>query len=262
MAYAALTETPRPKGAAPIRHVAYDNASCFTVTASLPAGVRSPDTPWPWLLDGLLAGQTRTETVGLNVADHHTVSLPLTKVGGRTGRWWWCATAGMLGPSIDTVEYATQRTDTDAIHRISGTTVLLNTGGGRYKHGRKPVRITHTTDVTWRAIGCPERVAEILAGVDSIGGRRGIGYGRLDNIEITVRRKPDTKEDAVRWLLFDSGTIARPVPPLGAGKPSWAGIPTDPDLSYGPTRPPYWRPGFHDGRRQNLPVVAPGTVQA
>lgn len=105
-----------------------------------------------------------------------------------------------------------------------------NPGSGPEKAYCLPVPTTETPAVEWLAVGRRRGVKKLLAKVQSVGGMRRHGYGRIKRWEITV----EDYVDPVRCLVTPEGTAARHLPVAWCREFSLH--------DHGSFRPPYWHP--------------------
>lgn len=106
---------------------------------------------------------------------------------------------------------------------------------GRYQTRTIPVIAHPTTTVSWRAVGDPELVADLLAGLDSIGKHRAVGEGRVTRWHIT--ETPELDEWAAGHE-HDPGVLGRTAPPRCLTNTTTTTGP----LGTGTLRPPYLHP--------------------
>lgn len=232
----------------------------FTVTAHLQQGIVL-DTLFGTALDGLLASVVRdrdkaTASVeagtvvtgslldgGLHADQPRVVDLPLCRCLHVADQWHWaCTTAFPLTPTGDPM-----RGDVDVHHqhcRVREHTVeqvvtripaSIPPASGRYRMRRMPVVSTPATAVVWSGVGDPAQVADLLAGIPSLGRRRGTGEGTV--LRWTVTAHPDANPTVFAHCHLD-GTLGRPAPPACV---QVLGLPTDRTGVAG-LRPPYWHP--------------------
>lgn len=172
------------------------------ITATTPHGV-ALSRPWGIALDGLLASvlwdrrkwAAREKGVWLTYSPDRPpepIQLPLAICGDPDGDdWHWMAT---FGAHLDT---ATEVDDPDVRWRISRTdrqrlqhlapvigTQVVSDRAGRYQQRYVPVMAHLARTVTWRAVGDPDAIGDLLRDVTSIGQHRGVGEGVVSNWEI------------------------------------------------------------------------------
>lgn len=196
----------------------------FTVRARLSAGYAHA-TPWGISLDGLLASEIwETRKAAARAAgedwlaydlDHtpEDIELPLDHCDGDGARHWhWAATFAfpegeLPGPHVHTW---TARPDQHALAQMSGRLPThVDTRKGRYRAWVMPLPLTVAPTLVWRAVGDPDAVTDLLAGVVSIGKKRASGHGLILDWEITL------DEAADRWEfthLHPDGQLGRTVP--------------------------------------------------
>lgn len=216
----------------------------LTVTAHLEAGLAHAG-PWGIALDGLLASQLHAgdiENAGIRVMEDpapQSLELPLARCG--TGRdWHWAATCSWPvdghghPPQVAWwISRADQNDLVDVAERCPQTISELK---GRYRRYRMPLLVTACTAVTWRAIGDPDRISELLTTIPAIGKKRTSGHGRVTAWEITTEPALD-RWDAAH--THPDGTLGRTTP--AACLDGHAGVI---DAGAGPAglRPPYMHP--------------------
>lgn len=245
--------------------VRWPDARLMTVTARMRQGaVLHPD--WPAPLDGLLASASRRRRLGEgygSVHDPHTEDLPLARWPPREaasgGAWLWLASCAIVPDGArEDVHYWHRRFDHAAAEQAAGSRLppMVYEAHGRYRAYRTPLAVTVTPVLTWRAIGTPDAVADLLAGVWCTGKKRSQGEGEVLGWEVADDGEPDLQ--AVLWR--PGGLISRPVPARHAAV---LGVPAAQEVP-GAYRPPYWRPppGPAEGKfsRQWAPVLAPWTA--
>lgn len=182
------------------------------------------------------------------------------------GEWHWAATTAHPGTSALGDSYATgvpgapQDPDVHHIHtRINERVVeaaatrvpaSLPPASGRFRNRRLPVVTTPTTHLTWRAVGDPAAIADLLDDLTSIGGHRHRGEGTVLGWDLTVESTGDP--DDYGHLHHDS-TLGRPVPTpcLEALRRRHPHLTTTQTAAVG-IRPPYWHPTTR--RIQHLPM--------
>lgn len=229
------------------------------VTAHLQAGAALTGL-FPAPLDGILATAERRRILGPvygSEVDHHTVKLPLCRTPTSMGcgaQWVWAATAAQGAGTTD-VHWMHGRFDDAPAERVVDR-LPAATDVGRYKAHRKPVVVTVTSSLTWWCLGVPELVAELLAGVVSIGARTGAGEGYVLGWDVADRGEADW--DPICW---QDGRIARAFPARMAG---WLGV-AAPEVVAAQIRPPYWRAAHTPERgrfaRSPREVIAPWTAR-
>ena len=174
------------------------------VRARLGSGVGHAP-PWGISLDGLLASQIRENEKAVaresgtdyipydSEAPPRDLDLPLarcTHAGGDD--WHWAATfawpeGDIPGPHV---QYWSARPDQHALSQISDNLPAhLAPRQGRYRAAVMPLPLTIARALTWRAVGDPDKVVELLAGIPAIGKKRAAGNGMI--LDWTVNTCPD-----------------------------------------------------------------------
>jgi len=176
----------------------------LTITATTPHGVVL-SRPWGIALDGLLASVLwhRRKWAARVAGTHLTycpsqlpehIELPLACCGdpNHDADWHWMATFADLHPhptgSADPdVRWRTSRTNRQRLQQLSpaiGKTAVSEYSG-RYQNREIPVMAHPATALTWRAVGDPDAIREILTDLPSIGKHRGVGEGLVAYWAIT-----------------------------------------------------------------------------
>lgn len=229
----------------------------ITVTATMATGV-AHTSPWGISLDGLLASelwhtrkaQDPPAEPALDAADPPDLDLPLARcVPDADGPWHWAATCAWPDPipTLPTVHTWTGRADHRALeHLTPALPKVLSDRQGRYRARCMPLLITNCATLTWSAIGDPDAITEILAGVIYIGKKRSQGEGRV--LDWNVTPAPHLTPFAAAHLN-PAGTLGRPTPP--------GCLTTHPELAtplgYVGVRPPH----MHYSRMHELHLPAP-----
>lgn len=222
------------------------------VRARMAGGV-GHGTPWGISLDGLLASQIRENTkaaaraagtdyepycLGVPPAE---LDLPLARCHDSTSEvWHWAAT--FAWPEDETpgphVQYWSARPDQQALGQLtSALPAHVSERQGRYRSHVMPLPLTIARCMTWRAVGDPAAIDELLAGIITIGKKRAAGNGHV--LEWSVRPDPDA--DAWEYShLHPDGSLGRTAPP-GCLTERMASIATGGRAVMG-LRPPYMHP--------------------
>ncbi|AOS94735.1 MULTISPECIES: hypothetical protein [Mycobacterium avium complex (MAC)] len=199
------------------------------VTAFTPHGVVL-SRPWGPALDGLLASVLwhRMKWAARESGNWLTydpdqppqpIDLPLARCGDpdHDPDWHWMATFADLHPhhsgiSQPDVRWRTSRTDRQRLQQLA-TTISSRTvskHSGRYQDRTIPVTAHPATSLTWRAVGDPDVIRDLLADLRSIGKHRNSGQGRITTWDVT--ETPDVAE----WFAgheHEPGVLGRTVPP-------------------------------------------------
>ncbi len=243
----------------------------FLLTAVLQQGVVL-DKRYGLALDGLLVSTIRSRQAagqpgslldgGLDEEHPVEYSLPLDScnAAGEELAHWLVTGGDPIGFDGEPI------TDlTPDVHRLSvrwddkrggmiGIKVIKDTGGprGRFRPRVTPVLTTPAYGLRWRGVGDAEEIMEILEDVDSVGGRRGAGEGKILRWEIETVTDGDS--DLYGHVHADY-RLGRPVPTVCAIRceaTQWR-------EGYGGIRPPL----FHHSRQYILAVpdaLAPVSV--
>jgi CRISPR type IV-associated protein Csf3 len=172
------------------------------VTATTPHGVVL-SRPWGIALDGLLASVLwqRTKWAARVAGTWLTYShdqvprefdLPLARCGdpARDADWHWMATFADLHPHAGAgqpdVRWRTARTDRQRLQHLTAAISArsVSSYSGRYQHRTIPVTAHPAATVTWRAVGDPEAILELLAELPSIGKHRDVGEGVVTHWDV------------------------------------------------------------------------------
>ncbi|HEV7360430.1 MAG TPA: hypothetical protein VGN92_04975 [Mycobacterium sp.] len=198
------------------------------ITARTPHGVVL-SRPWGVALDGLLASvlwhrrKWAARAAGETFAYQHdqdpaVLDLPLARCGepGRDPDWHWMATFADLHPHRDDtsdtdIRWRTSRTDRARLQHLSPVigSQAVSDSTGRYQRRVVPVIAHPATTLTWRAVGDPDLIRDLLADLPSIGRHRGVGEGLVTSWAVTVT--PDVPE----WLAghaHEPGVLGRTAP--------------------------------------------------
>jgi CRISPR type IV-associated protein Csf3 len=231
--------------------------TALTVTARLQQGIVL-DTLFGTALDGLLASTIRdrakaerthaTGTLttgslldgGLHEDTPAVVDLPLDRCGTGPDWHWMCTTAyptnpdgSLMSGDLDVHHHHSRIRERVVENTATRIPASIPPASGRYRMRRMPVVSTPATTVTWRAVGDPDAIADLLTAIPAIGRRRGTGEGTVLEWAIT----PDPTLDP-----FEAGhchpnrTLGRPSPLHCV---QHLGLPTDREGVAG-LRPPYW----------------------
>lgn len=227
----------------------------LTVTAQLQAGVAHAG-PWGIALDGLLAGvvhaQRKAELLAaggehiplVDQEDVPDLDLPLSRCA-HDGDWHWAATCAWPGPDVmdrppEVVTWIT-RPDHRHLTDLTGPDVRqhVDEDAGRYRRYAMPLLVTLTEKVTWRAVGDPDRIREILQHVSAIGKKRTSGHGHVTSWDV------DECPDLTGWAAAHThpdGSLGRPTPRSCLQLPDAQTLTADPTLGPAGLRPPYSHP--------------------
>ncbi|MBS4730636.1 hypothetical protein MSM1_20725 [Mycobacterium sp. SM1] len=223
------------------------------ITATTPHGIVL-SRPWGVALDGLLASvlwhrrKLAARTAGQHLTYQHTdqpepLDLPLARCGDPTQDtdWHWMATFADLHPHHDTepdIRWRTSRTDRHRLQHLTPTigSQTVSDSTGRYQRRVIPVMAHTATTLTWRAVGNPDLIRELLTDLPSIGKHRGVGEGLVTQWDVTET------PDVPHWTAgheHEPGVLGRTVPVrcLDAINDTKAG-----PLGTATIRPPYINP--------------------
>lgn len=225
------------------------------ITATTPHGVVL-SRPWGVALDGLLASvlwhrrKWAARAAGEDFTHQHsqtpeTLDLPLARCGDpeHDADWHWMATFADLHPrpqhaTEPDIRWRTSRTDRPRLQHLSPIigSQAVSDSTGRYQRRIVPVMAHPATTLTWRAVGDPDRIRDLLTDLPSIGKHRGVGEGLVTHWE--VGETPDVP-DWVAGHEHESGILGRTTP-ARCIDPS-VGTDTGP-LGAATVRPPYLHP--------------------
>lgn len=191
------------------------------VTATTPHGLVL-SRPWGVPLDALLASVLwdRRKWAARAAGEHFVyqpeqppedLDLPLARCGDGPD-WHWMATFADLHPAgLDPdIRWIMTATDRQRVNDLCASTGnVINDRSGRYQRRTIPVMAHPAASVSWRAVGDPDRIRELMTSVRRIGKRRNVGEGVVTRWEIT--ETPDVNE----WEaghLHEPGVLGRAVP--------------------------------------------------
>jgi len=196
----------------------------------------------PQTLDNLLASQVLKQA-GVRLTDNpdaYDIPLPLECLW-RNDDGWPLWAASYFWPESETHQW-TLIQHKRAIGgywtagRGKARKLAINTASGKHKEKRMPVPVETTEDGRYTAycIGHAETIAELLAHVRYLSGRRGIGMGRLSHFEIAPAE--------IENVLIIGDKLSRAIP-LGSEHllPDGVKPATGPVAAVGWT-PPQWKP--------------------
>lgn len=224
------------------------------ITATTPHGIVL-SRPWGVAFDGLLASvlwhrckwEARATGHHLTYQPHtdpETLPLPLATCGDpdRDNDWHWMATFAALHPhtqqvSEPDIRWRTSRTDRHRLQHLTPTigSQAVSDARGRYQRRVIPVMAHPSTHLTWRAVGDPERINDLLTDLPAIGKHTGVGEGLVTRWEITPT--PEIND----WTAgheHEPGVLGRTTPPrcLHSAHTTTGPLGTD------TLRPPYLHP--------------------
>lgn len=224
------------------------------ITAITPHGIVL-SRPWGVALDGLLASVVwHRRKWAARAAGHHltyqpgeppeTLPLPLARCGDpdADADWHWLATFADAHPRSQTItdpdiRWRTSRTDH---HRLQQITPVIGRAAvsdkqGRYQRRIVPVTARPATHLTWRAVGDPDQIRDLLTDLSSIGKHTGVGEGQVTSWHITATPEID---DWSAGHEHEPGVLGRTAPPRCVEHTT---INTGPPGT-GSLRPPYLHP--------------------
>lgn len=171
------------------------------VTATTPHGVVL-SRPWGIALDGLLASvlwhrrKWAAREAGTWLTYHHEqtpelLELPLARCGDPAvdDDWHWMATFADLHPQTyddPDIRWRTSRTNRYRLQTLTpaGGSQVVSDSRGRYQHRLIPVLAHPVMTLTWRAVGDPDQIDDLLNDLPSIGKHRGVGEGVVSQWDI------------------------------------------------------------------------------
>lgn len=224
------------------------------ITATTPHGVVL-SRPWGIPLDGLLASvvwhrrKWAARAAGQHLAyqpddQPESLELPLARCGdpGHDHDWHWMATFADLHPlPQDTAEtdirWRTSRTDRQRLQQLAPVigSQVVSDSAGRYQRRVIPVMAHPATSLTWRAVGDPDPIRDLLADLPSIGKHRGVGEGLVTRWHVTPT------PDIPTWMAgheHEPGVLGRATPLRCLDGTDTAAGP----LGAATVRPPYLHP--------------------
>ncbi|MFO6995388.1 hypothetical protein P3D53_14190 [Pseudomonas aeruginosa] len=187
------------------------------------------------LLGALRVSEVRAELGdGINPRDHH-YDLPLEQYRSRSGQWVFKASAFRVhkqAASQNWMQTSRINTTEAARHRSEGFLLLRaakpNPAGGPFKNSLYHYPLAWAT-ITAYCVGDKVRIADLLSQCRQIGGRRGVGSGRVAGFSVEV-----VPESECAW--------------------AWRAMPDDSDestltgeyaLSMSALQSPYWDRSLH-----------------
>jgi CRISPR type IV-associated protein Csf3 len=199
------------------------------ITATTPHGIVL-SRPWGVAFDGLLSSvvwhrhKWTARSFGQNVTYHHsevpqTLDLPLARCGDpeHDNDWHWMATFADLYPrtqdGVQTdIRWRTSRTDRTRLQHLSAAigSQVVSDSSGRYQRRVVPVIAHPASTLTWRVVGDPEQIRDLLADLPSIGKHRGVGEGLVTRW--SVEETPEVPD----WSAgheHEPGVLGRTAPP-------------------------------------------------
>lgn len=219
------------------------------ITATTPHGIVL-SRPWGVAFDGLLASVVweRRKVAAREAGEHfvyqpdgpqEVLPLPLARCGDpeRDADWHWMATFADLHPRIQAVtepdiRWRTSRTDHRRLQQLAPViSRQVSDTSGRYQRRVVPVTARPATHLTWRAVGDPDAIRELLTDLRSIGKNKGSGDGVVTRWEVTetlmsTTGPPATSTSPASWAApphRDAWTTSRPTPapwaPVLSGRP-------------------------------------------
>lgn len=220
------------------------------ITATTPHGIVL-SRPWGVAFDGLLASVVweRRKVAAREAGEHfvyqpdgpqEVLPLPLARCGDpeRDADWHWMATFADLHPRIQAVtepdiRWRTSRTDHRRLQQLAPViSRQVSDTSGRYQRRVVPVTARPATHLTWRAVGDPDAIRELLTDLRSIGKNKGSGDGVVTRWEVT--ETPDV-DDWSAGHEHEPGVLGRSAPPRCVDN-----VTTDTGpLGTGTLRPPY-----------------------
>lgn len=224
------------------------------ITATTPYGVVL-SRPWGIAFDGLLASVIwHRRKWAARAAGYHltyqrsqppeTLELPLARCGDTENAddWHWMATFADLHPhnqslSEPDIRWRTSRTNHHRLQQLAPVvSKAVSDRTARYQHRVIPVMAHPATHLTWRAVGEPDTIRDLLTDLPSIGKHTGVGEGLVTHWQVTEM------PSATDWSAgheHEPGILGRSTPPrcLGSNNITSAG-----PLGTGTLRPPYLHP--------------------
>lgn len=161
------------------------------ITAHLVAGYSSKD-PWSPSLDGALAYVEMRRRLGDDFAASSAIPSSLRPVEGlplevcRWGDQWWYAASSpiIVGLHGRDRRFFHRRFDDRHERYLPSGVKKVMTAAGPYKTTRLFDVHVICRALRWHVIGERTRIEDMLTEIDQIGGRRGVGYGRVERWQI------------------------------------------------------------------------------
>lgn len=232
------------------------------VRAHLATGIAHTG-PWGIALDGILAAQiwanhkaTAPYRRAMDSPDPPPdLDLPLARCEVGAPLWHWAATCSYPEDHADQIDVRiwTARVDHRDLEQLTvGLPATVSSRQGRYRAHRMPLLVTPTPSVSWRAIGDPAAIHDLLAGITSIGKKRAAGEGHVLGWDVIPA--PDLDLVAAAHTHLDH-SLGRPCPP--ACRALLGPDITDGGIGYAGLRPPYMHPAM-----QHPGLVLPALIGA
>ncbi|SIJ22338.1 Uncharacterised protein [Mycobacteroides abscessus subsp. abscessus] len=232
------------------------------ITATTPHGVVLAR-PWGIPLDALLASviwhrkKTTANEAGGHLKYHpddepEQLELPLQRCGDHDDQdWHWMATFSDHHPRTDAtadpdIRWRTSRTDHLRLQQLTPSigSQVVSDSSGRYQQRVIPAMAHIATTLTWRAVGDPDPILELLTDLQAIGKNRGVGEGLVTRWSVITTPEVDL------WSAGHEhapGVLGRSIPIRCV-----RGTRADPERAVTATiRPPYLHPG------SRVPAVHP-----
>lgn len=189
------------------------------VTAQLATGI-AHTYPWGIGLDGLLAAQLwatlkpAEAAPALDANYPPDLALPLARCipADEPDGWHWAATCGYpdLLPDRPDIHTWTSTVDHRALeHLANQLPKVISTRQGRYRPRCMPLPVTLCKTITWTAVGSPQAISALLAGVTAIGKKRAHGEGQVLRWDVT---EADDLDEFTAGHLTPTGRLGRPCP--------------------------------------------------
>lgn len=181
-------------------------------------------------------GPTRPDTTGEDVDD---LALPLDRCtrDPAPDRWHWLASCAIVHDEAGDPEpdLFYRRLDDAWLGRaVTRPLPYIHPAKGPYRDMMLPTLGVLARQLRWRAVGDPQKVAELLSPLRAIGRRHNTGEGWVLRWEVDAVTAPDPH----RWVhVGDEGALLRPVPEACA-----AHYEAPHRLGSYAIRPPSWHP--------------------
>lgn len=168
----------------------------LTITAHTPAGFSAGD-PWSPTLDGMLAWVFMKRLLGpdfgTNLDLRPVTGLPLA-VEAFGDQWWYACGLPEFTPLHQRDKHLHRRFNAEDAERFLVGKRRIETAMGAHKNLRKPRLVNVAGTVTWRAVGDPAAIRNLLTEIPAIGLGWSRGLGQVtrwtvaEGFEGTLRR--------------------------------------------------------------------------
>jgi len=132
-------------------------------------------------------------------------SLPLARVNEEGPLWFYAASFAQWGAYVDGGDHWNKRFAAGRTKYLNGSKTSVDIASGRYKSYHMPIFYRHSLEITWYALGLPERIRHLLPHMTHIGKKTSQGWGAMR--EWTV--EPCSQD----WSVYGPrGEVMRAIP--------------------------------------------------